>query len=33
MEQFYTFHLGGCAFLCLRDLDQPWYGTTLKRLR
>ena len=32
MDQFYTHTIANIVYLCLRDADHPWYGTTIKRL-
>ena len=33
MDQFYiSRHAGGVVYLCLRYLDNPWYGEALVRL-
>ena len=32
MLQFYTHKCAGITWLCIRDLYNPWYGETIKRL-
>ena len=33
MDQFYiSKHAGGVVYLCLRDLENPWYGEVIKRM-
>lgn len=33
MDQFYVSrHAGGVTYLCLRDINHPWYGEVVKRL-
>ena len=33
MDQFYiSRYAGGVVYLCLRDLDNPWYGELVVRL-
>ncbi len=33
MDQFYiSRNAGGVVYLCLRDLNNPWYGEAIKRM-
>lgn len=33
MDQFFVSrHVGNVTYLCLRDIDHPWYGEVVRRL-
>jgi hypothetical protein len=33
MTQFYiSRHAGGVVYLCLRDINHPWYGEVIQRM-